>query len=111
MGLNFAPVERPFVEALKLSNHGDDLEEASTELTELNKRVREVGGKGWVNLRITVEGTGKKVAIVVDVTSKKPKEKRPKTAVFADENGRLGLQDPDQYELDLDQEKNTSTAQ
>lgn len=105
MGLNFAPVERPFIEALKLSNNGDDVAEASELLTELVRRVRDIGGKGHVTVKIAVEGIGKKVALTADLTSKMPREKRPKTAVFADENGRLGTADPDQYELDLSNEE------
>ncbi|MFZ4595635.1 MAG: hypothetical protein ACOYOF_15350 [Verrucomicrobiaceae bacterium] len=50
---------KPYVEALILSNDGDELCDASDDLKELVKAVREHGGKGHVTVKITVGGIGK----------------------------------------------------
>lgn len=100
MGLNIAHAERPFVEALKLYQNGDVLAEASDELKAVVQAVRENGGKGELKVTISVAGQGKAVAIKVDVSAKKPKNPRPASKLFADENGRLGQHDPDQYQMD-----------
>lgn len=97
MGLNFAAAERALIEALKLANDGDALCEASDELKEVVRSVREHGGKGTLKLTVEVSGEGKAVALKVTVTSSKPRAKRPSTRLFADEHGYLGLYDPDQY--------------
>lgn len=100
IGLNFAPAERPIIEALKLANDGDALVEASDDLTAVVNAVRENGGKGSVTIKIAIGGHGKAVAMKVGITSAKPKADRPATKLFADDDGRLGMHDPDQYEME-----------
>lgn len=99
MGLNIAHAERPFVEAMKLYQNGDTLVEASDDLKAVVQAVRENGGKGELTVKISVAGQGKAVAIKIEVNAKKPKNAKPASKLFADENGRLGQYDPDQYQM------------
>lgn len=113
MGLNFAIAERPLIEALKMANDGDALVEASDELTAVVRAVRDNGGKGTVTLKIAVGGQGKAVAMKVSIASTKPKPDRPATKLFADETGRLGMHDPDQYQMEevLDEAESRAPAE
>lgn len=112
LGLNFSPAQKPLIEALLLANEGDALIEASDEIKEVVTAVRDNGGKGTVTLKFTVGGHGKKVAMKVAISSTKPKPERPATALFADDAGRLGLSDPDQYEMEdvLEESKGPAPA-
>ena len=91
--------ERPFVEAMKLYQNGDTLVEASDDLKAVVQAVRENGGKGELTVKISVAGQGKAVAIKIEGNAKKPKNAKPASKLFADENGRLGQYDPDQYQM------------
>ncbi len=110
MGINLSIAQRPFVEALLISNDGEELCEASDELKRLVKAIEQHGGKGHVTVKVAVaSGPGRKRVISVDISAKVPKAQRNKTGAFADDNGYLGLFDPDQFEMDFS-EKETSTA-
>jgi hypothetical protein len=100
------PIAEPsnaFPQLLSELDHGFAQDECSRQLTDLVRAVQEVSKPGElvVKLKITPAGAGKLMTITYDVTSKKPKEDKDATLLFATENGQLQRENPEQKTFNL----------
>lgn len=96
---------RPIVDTLRELRHGAMLDEASEQLAEVVKRVRETGKSGALTIRLTVKPAGRgavrTVVIEDDVANKLPEPDKEVTVFFPTEDGNLSRQDPTQMNLGL----------
>jgi hypothetical protein len=95
--LLFSYDERPIVDALKLINDGEHLCEASADLKALNALLSRQGGKGFINIKISLDATkGRQIVCKAKVTRKLPEAEAMPTLLYADDFGNLVTFDPTQ---------------
>lgn len=90
---------RPFADFLREQSRGTTHEELSDGLHDLVQRVRDTGKKGTITLAITVElmkGSDKAVIVSDEIKLKLPEHDRDTSLFFADSDGNLVRNDPDQ---------------
>ena len=83
---------------------GAALTDASKELAEVVRAVKECGKKGSITLKIDIEPDKADETVVTfqpDVTIKKPKRPYAKGLFFVDQHGGVHREDPRQIELEL----------
>lgn len=82
---------------------GRFIDEASDQLSELIRAVNETGKAGKVQLEITVKKAtrGGAMHVTGKVKLTRPAEEPMEAMLFADEDGRLLTEDPNQSRLDL----------
>lgn len=101
-----APITEPsnaFPQLLSELDHGFAQDEASRQLTDLVRAVRDVckPGELVVKLKITPAGAGKLMTITYDISAKTPKEDKDATLLFATETGQLQRENPEQKTFNL----------
>ncbi|HET7397656.1 MAG TPA: hypothetical protein VFJ94_03950 [Intrasporangium sp.] len=90
---------RPFADFLREQSRGTTHDELSEGLHDLVQRVRDTGKKGAITLVISVElmkGSDKAVIVSDEIKLKLPEHDRDTSLFFADRNGNLVRNDPDQ---------------
>lgn len=94
-----------FVSTLTSHERGAVLDEATAQLIELAKAVRETGKAGSITLKLKLspsgKGRGRALVRDVQVTSSLPKPERPLSIVFVDDDGSLSTANPDQMTMEL----------
>ena len=97
-------VIRPFADALLELSKGQTHTELSDGLHELIARVRDTGKKGTLTLVITVSrmknATEKTLVVTDDVRLKLPALDRSASVFYADADGNLTRNDPDQLSFE-----------
>lgn len=94
---------RPFADFLREQARGTTHEELSEGLHDLVARVRDTGKKGSLTLTITAEmmkGSEKALFVSDQIKLKLPEHDRDTSIFFADRNGNLVRNDPDQLSFD-----------
>lgn len=97
------PPIRPFADFLREQAKGTTHDELSEGLHDLVQRVRDTGKKGTLTVAITVElmkGSDKAVIVSDEIKLKLPEHDRDTSLFFADRNGNLTRNDPDQLAFD-----------
>jgi len=90
---------RPFADFLREQAKGTTHDELSAGLHDLVQRVRDTGKKGSVTLVVSVElmkGSDKAVLVSPPIKLKLPEHDRDTSLFFADRDGNLVRNDPDQ---------------
>lgn len=87
-----------FVDVLMRQGRGSTNQELSDNLREIVQRVQSTGKKGTLTLSLSVELVKSTNSLVVcdKITAKLPEYDRPSAVFFADKNGNLLTDDPDQ---------------
>lgn len=90
-----------FIDVLMRQGNGSTNQELSDELREIVQRVKSTGKIGTLTLQLKVQLIKQTNSIVIldKITTKKPEYDRPSSLFFADEDGNLVRDDPDQKSL------------
>lgn len=94
------PIVRPFAAWLVEQSNGHTHDELGDGLHDLIARVRDTGKKGSITLTVTVAPMkeNERMLILKDqIVLKLPEHERKSSIFYADENGNLVRNDPDQY--------------
>jgi hypothetical protein len=94
---------RPFADFLREQSKGTTHDELSIALHDLVQRVRDTGKKGFVTLTVGVElmkGSDKAVFVSDAIKLKLPEHDRETSLFFADRDGNLVRNDPDQLSFE-----------
>ena len=98
------PIVRPFAAWLTEQSNGHTHEELGDGLHDLIARVRDTGKKGSITLTVTVAPMkeNERMLILTDaIQLKLPEHDRKASIFYADANGNLVRNDPDQLEFNL----------
>jgi len=90
-----------FLKVLADIEAGDFAAEASEELAELVKLVRNRYGKGSITVKLDLEPKGNQIIIKPDITVKVPKVERAPSIKFSDDHGNLLKDSPDQKQFEF----------
>lgn len=87
-----------FIDVLMRQGNGATNQELSDELREIVQRVQSTGKTGTLTLQLKVELIKQTNSIVIldKISAKKPEYDRPSSLFFADKNGNLLRDDPNQ---------------
>lgn len=108
MSSKVSPTDMPagerFFQALRDLHDGELLRQMDEGVTELCSSVMETGGKGCLTLKLAVVKKGKERQLAIKPTFTKviPQEETRERLMYADEQGRLCIDDPAQRMLDFD---------
>lgn len=97
-------IDASLLALLQQHRHGECLHEASTALRELTKAVQLTGKGGVVTIRFAMKpasGIRGAVAVADDVSVKLPKPPKDGSLFYANKDGRLMRDDPNQQVMDL----------
>jgi len=91
---------RPITDVLRRLKSGTLIDDASTKMAELVKKVEETGKPGELTMKIRVSmAPAGAMALAGEVTTKLPKESRVETLMFPTPEGNLEVEDPRQPKL------------
>lgn len=107
-----APRVRPFADFLREQAKGHSHEELSEGLRDLVARVLDTGKKGTLTYTVTVEQIKDGDALIVkdEIKLKLPEHDRDSSLFWADRDGNLVRQDPNQMTFDSLREVSAGTA-
>lgn len=90
-----------FIDVLMRQGNGATNQELSDELREIVQRVRATGKTGTLTLQLKVELVKSTNSIVIldKISAKKPEYDRPSSLFFADDDGNLLREDPNQLSM------------
>lgn len=98
--------ENLFLTTLAQLEAGDLARDASAQLADLTKAVRNEQKSGTLTLKFTMKPRGKngQVEVSAEIVTKEPQPERGVTMFFSTEHGQLVRKNPAQRELDLGDE-------
>jgi hypothetical protein len=94
---------RPFADFLREQSKGSTHDELSEGMHDLVQRVRDTGKKGTLTLTVSVElmkGSDRALIVSDEIKLKLPEHDRDTSLFFADRDGNLTRNDPDQLRFE-----------